>query len=157
MVRVPGMTLRRSTPRIAGAVLTCSLLLLLTSCGPKAALSVKGDESGAHFAVCQDMVIDSIRVSLVDKDSHDSTTLWEVHGTVSLPAGSIVQYGKTPEGMETTIPAVSLQTANQFLDIHLDGTGSVGQTLRHFGHFDGDALNEDHWIRNNGTIGDDPC
>jgi hypothetical protein len=103
------------------------------------------------------MTVQGIRVSMVDQDTHRVTDLWAVEGSIYLDAGSIVVLGEELPGAETTTPPGKPVLAGHYVDIHLDSTNSRGGERVYFGHFDGDRLSSDQWLRNDGGIAADPC
>jgi len=103
------------------------------------------------------MKVTAIRVLMVDKESHDAIDLWEIEGQVQLDEGDVITFGEELPGTDTTIAPVEPTTAGHYIDIHLLSQDSRGNERDYFGHFDGDRLSPDQWLRNGGGFGTDPC
>jgi hypothetical protein len=138
-------------------VLLVAMAQLLTGCVPVSNLSATIDGSDVSFGICETMTVEAIRVTMVDKQSHEATDLWAVEGSVQLDKGLIVVMGEQLPGTKTTISLRRPELADHYIDIHLESTNSRGEQRIFFGHFDGDRLSSDQWLRNDGGVGDHPC
>lgn len=134
-----------------------AVVVALSGCIPVANLSARISESGLiEFAVCDDYDLDSIKVSILDKESHDSRTVWQIEGQIEIEDGDIVRLGKQPAGSEVIVELGDFDISQSYVDFILISHPD-GQIVSSYGHFDGAELVEDRWLQTSGGYRDNAC
>lgn len=140
----------------AGAV-AIVMVVALSGCIPTANMSARMSEPGqVEFGICDDYDVDAIEVSVVDKESHDTQTVWRVEGEIKVRDGDIVTLGQVPIGMEEVIELADFDVSQSYIDFILISHPD-GHLVSSAGHFDGADIVDDQWLANSGGYRGQAC
>jgi hypothetical protein len=137
--------------RLIASALVVVCGALLGGCTPRSSMLAGLIDGTIAFTVCDSIAPDRIVVSKFDpSDSASGTTdVWVVRGgDRTLPAGSIVVVGQTPQGYEVEVPYVAgtITRPNSGFSILLDQTAVASDSAQ----FDVGELTEGTWVDSEG-------
>jgi hypothetical protein len=146
--------------RAVGVACAAVLAGLLVSCSPLDRAAARLDDDVLIFAFCEAFEADVMEVTSRDAvpSPPPPKVIWLADGKGQLDEAEVVSFGTPPTGFEnhTFIADLDVEPNNFRVNVRrLDRDGHTVASMS--AGFEGAALEESRWLRQDGSYSDQPC